>query len=330
MPQDERSPTADDLTDLARHGAALSVADRLTVLCCGDVEVLGRMPWSSNATFLVVCRLGSDVVPAIYKPERGERPLWDFPTGIHRREVAAYELSELLGLGIVPETVTRIDAPMGVGSLQRFVPANFSEHYFTVLEDPTKHDRLRALAAFDVVSNNADRKGGHVLLDVDGSIWAIDNGLSFHEEPKLRTVIWEFAGDPVPETLVEAIQALANLPDPAGSEADNEAASTGAIDGSRSDPGSSTGNRPGDRTGTGPASADRGAASGGATAASDGASETAGGTHRTPPSRRRSALADLLEPAEHRAMRRRARRLLAKGRLPHPDQRYHQYPWPLV
>ena len=296
MPQDERSPTADDLTDLARHGAALSGTDRLTVLCCGDVEVLGRMPWSSNATFLVVCRLGDDVVPAIYKPERGERPLWDFPTGIHRREVAAYELSELLGLGIVPETVTRIDAPMGVGSLQRFVPADFSEHYFTMLDDPAMHDRLRALAAFDVVSNNADRKGGHVLLDVDGSIWAIDNGLSFHEEPKLRTVIWEFAGDPVPEELVGPLRALADLPDPD----DGEAAGTGERE---------PGNTP---HGEGP----------GAT--------TNGSAPFTVASHLLSGLGDLLRPDEHRAMRRRARRLLAKGELPHPDQRRHHYPWPLV
>ncbi len=330
MPQDERPPTADDLTDLAWHGAALSSADRMNVLCCGDVEVLGRMPWSSNATFLVVCRLGDDVVPAIYKPERGERPLWDFPTGIHRREVAAYELSELLGLGLVPETVTRVDAPMGVGSLQRFVPADFSEHYFTVLEDPAMHDRLRALAAFDVISNNADRKGGHVLLDVDGSIWAIDNGLSFHEDPKLRTVIWEFAGDPVPEPLVAPIRALADSQDPTEREAHSEAARADTGESNSTDASSRTGNRRGNRMGSGTASTGPESTSEGTGTASDRDGEAAGSALHTGPSQLRSALSDLLQPDEHLAMRRRARRLLAKGRLPHPDQRSHQYPWPLV
>lgn len=254
MPADERPPTADDLSDLASRAAALAPDDRLAVLATGEVEVLGRMPWSSNATFVVVCRLGAEAVPAVYKPEGGERPLWDFPAGIHRREVAAYELSVRLGVDLVPETLSRFDAPFGVGSLQRFVPADFAQHYFTLLEDPSTHDRLRVLAAFDVLANNADRKGGHVLLDAGGAIWAIDNGLCFHAEPKLRTVVWDFAGDPLPDTLRRPLGEVAE------------------------DPG----------------------------------------------------LADLLDDAERQALARRARRLLARGRLPQPDQRRHHVPWPLV
>ena len=199
MPQDERAPTA----------------DALTVLASGAVELEGRMPWSSNATFLVSLRHEGVSMPAVYKPRRGERPLWDFPGGLFLREVAAYVLSEALGWGIVPETVSRPDGPLGPGSLQRFVPADFSEHYFTLLERPEHHDALRTIATFDLLANNADRKSGHCLLGEDGRIWAIDNGLSFHVNPKLRTVIWDFRGEPVPSTLLAAVEQVALSP-PAG------------------------------------------------------------------------------------------------------------------
>jgi uncharacterized repeat protein (TIGR03843 family) len=182
VPEDERPPPA----------------RVLTLLTQGEVEIVGRMPWSSNRTFLVTCALDGEEIPAIYKPGRGERQLWDFPDGVFRREVAAYVLSEVLGWDLVPETVVRDDGPFGAGSYQRFVPADFSQHHFTLVEDPGHHDRLRAICAFDVVANNADRKSGHCLLGEDGEIWAIDNGLCFHREPKLRTVIWEFAGEPLP------------------------------------------------------------------------------------------------------------------------------------
>jgi len=181
----------------------------LGVLSSGEVQVEGRMPWSSNNTFLVsVCHDGREM-GAIYKPGRGERPLWDFPHGVYQREAAAWEVSEILGWGLVPETILRQDAPLGPGSLQRFVDADFSEHYFTLLENAAHHDRLREIAVFDLLLNNADRKSGHCLLGSDGHIWAIDNGLSFHVEPKLRTVIWDFAGEAVPEHLLEGIERLA-------------------------------------------------------------------------------------------------------------------------
>jgi uncharacterized repeat protein (TIGR03843 family) len=180
----------------------------LSVLSDGRLEVVGQMPWSSNRTFLVRCTLDDDVTAAVYKPGRGERHLWDFPEGIYRREVAAFVLSEMLGWGVVPETVGRDDAPLGPGSVQRFVEADFSEHHFTLVEDADHHDRLRTICAFDVVANNADRKSGHCLLGTDGTIWAIDNALCFHRQPKLRTVIWEFAGEPVPPGLLLDLAAL--------------------------------------------------------------------------------------------------------------------------
>ena len=145
---------------------------------------------------------------AVYKPERGERPLWDFPPGLFRREVAAYHLSEALGWGLVPLTVRR-EGPYGDGSLQAFVHADFQQHYFTLVEDAGHHEGLRLLCAFDIVANNADRKSGHCLLGPDKTIYAIDNGLCFNVEPKLRTVIWEFANEPLPAEVTTSLRALA-------------------------------------------------------------------------------------------------------------------------
>ncbi len=181
----------------------------------GEMEVLGRMPWSSNATYLCEISCGDDVVRAIYKPRRGERPLWDFPSGLDHREVAAYQLSEALGWDLVPLTIRR-DGPLGVGSVQQFVDADFEQHYFTLYEDEANHPQLRAMCAFDLVGNNTDRKSGHCLLGLDGRIRGIDHGLMFHREFKLRTVIWEFAGEDIPDDLLEAVDVLAGseLPDP--------------------------------------------------------------------------------------------------------------------
>jgi len=189
------------------------VATSLDLLTRAEVRLKGRMPRASNATFLAELHLDGQTALAVYKPLRGERPLWDFPAGLFKREVAAYELSQALGWGLVPPTVRR-DGPLGEGSIQLFVPADFEQHYFTLLEDPTHHDALRHLCAFDLVANNADRKSGHCLLGPDGRIYAVDNGLTFHVEPKLRTVIWEFAGEPVPEPILEDLARLgeAGLP----------------------------------------------------------------------------------------------------------------------
>ena len=169
------------------------------------------MPWSSNGTYLVqVCHEGQ-LSRAVYKPVHGERPLWDFAPGLYLREVAAYELSEALGWRFVPETVVR-EGPLGIGSLQRFVPADFSEHYFTLLERPEHHDVLKAICVFDLIVNNADRKGGHCLLGDDGRLWSVDHGLCFHADPKLRTVMWDFEGQPVPGDLVVDLARLAGSP----------------------------------------------------------------------------------------------------------------------
>jgi hypothetical protein len=173
----------------------------------GEVELLGRMAWSSNATFLVNASLDDIEVPAVYKPQRGERPLWDFPEGtLCNREVAAYELSEALGWSIVPETVLR-DGPYGVGMVQRFIDHDPDDHYFTLLE--AHPDDFKRFAAFDVLANNADRKGGHCLqASADGHIWGIDHGLTFNTMDKLRTVIWDFAGESVPEGIMSTLECI--------------------------------------------------------------------------------------------------------------------------
>lgn len=180
---------------------------RLELLGRGEVAVQGRLPWSSNATFLAEVRLGEERALAVYKPQRGERPLWDFPRGLYRREVAAYALSEALGWGLVPPTVAR-DGPYGRGSVQLFVDADPEQHYFTLRERPECRAALQRICAFDLLANNADRKSGHCLLGQDGQVYAIDNGLCFHVDPKLRTVIWDFAGEPVPADIREAAHRL--------------------------------------------------------------------------------------------------------------------------
>ncbi len=190
-----------------------STAARLEFLTCADITVEGRMPWSSNATFLTELTCEGVTHRAIYKPVRGERPLWDFEPGLHRRELAAFVLSELLGAGVVPPTVVR-DGPFGVGSLQWFVAADHAQHYFTIhAARPDLHDQLRAIAVLDLLANNTDRKSGHCLVEPDidapdARVWAIDNGLCFAAEDKLRTVIWEFAEDAVPEGLLAAAAEL--------------------------------------------------------------------------------------------------------------------------
>jgi uncharacterized repeat protein (TIGR03843 family) len=165
------------------------------------------LPGSSNVTLLVELALGDARALAVYKPARGERPLWDFPAGLFKREIAAWELSEALGWGLVPRTIRRV-GPFGEGALQQFVTADFDQHYFTLREDEAHHERLRRICIFDLIANNADRKSGHCLLAPDGTIYAIDNGLCFHVAPKLRTVIWDFAGEPIPATVVEGLRHL--------------------------------------------------------------------------------------------------------------------------
>jgi uncharacterized repeat protein (TIGR03843 family) len=172
----------------------------LELLERGRVEMEGLVPWGSNYTFLVHVHHQQDQVEAIYKPNRGERPLWDFARGsLSRRERAAYVISEAVQWHLVPPTILR-EGPHGWGSVQYFVEHDSQHHYFTL--QGHFHDQIRQIALFDVLINNADRKSGHVLLGDDDRLWAIDHGLCFHSENKLRSVIWEYAGEPLPDSLV--------------------------------------------------------------------------------------------------------------------------------
>jgi uncharacterized repeat protein (TIGR03843 family) len=180
------------------------------LLAAGELEVLGRMHYASNATFLARVRGDGAEIPAVYKPRRGERPLWDFPTGtLCQREVATYELSAALGWDLIPATVLR-GGPLGEGMVQVFVDHDPEEHYFTLLEQHA--DRFRRFAVFDVLVNNADRKGGHCLRSLpSGAILGIDHGLTFHPAWKLRTVIWDFAGERIEPALADEVCRVAQL-----------------------------------------------------------------------------------------------------------------------
>lgn len=175
-----------------------------------EFEECQQLWYSSNYVFLgQMCGPGGEQFATVYKPQRGESPLWDFPEGtLFRREVAAYQLSQLLGWGFVPPTVVR-DGPYGVGSVQVFVRHNEESHFFTQREAPELVPQLQRMAAFDYVANNADRKGGHCLLDDQGRVWGIDHGLCFHEEYKLRTVMWDWAEQPVAEEWLSDIEKAA-------------------------------------------------------------------------------------------------------------------------
>jgi hypothetical protein len=177
------------------------------VLGTGELEVLGLLPNASNHTFLARATSADEELLAVYKPRRGEAPLWDFPEGtLCAREVAAYVVSRALGWPTVPATVLR-DGPYGVGSVQRFVPHDPGEHYFTLVE--RFPEDFRRVAAFDMIVNNADRKSGHCLLGEDGRIFLVDHGVCFSDEPKLRTVIWDFIGDPLEEGTRADVRRLA-------------------------------------------------------------------------------------------------------------------------
>ena len=191
--------------------ARLELSDTENRLARGEMEILGLMPNASNYTFLVQispseANGGEGRTLAVYKPEAGETPLWDFPEGtLALREIAAYEVARALGWPAVPPTVLR-DGPHGRGSVQLFVDFDPEQHYFTLRD--TRLADFRSIALFDAIINNADRKAGHCLVGPDSRIWLIDHGVCFHVEPKLRTVIWDFAGDALND---EDLAALADL-----------------------------------------------------------------------------------------------------------------------
>lgn len=157
----------------------------------------GQFLAGSNYTYLVDIVHDGKVIKAVYKPVRGEQPLWDFPSGtLAKREVAAFVISESLGWDIVPPTVYRRKGPMGAGSVQEYIEHEPHIHYFNF--DDTTRQRLRPVALFDIIANNADRKGGHILVDSHDHLWLIDHGICFHMDDKLRTVVWDFAGEEIP------------------------------------------------------------------------------------------------------------------------------------
>jgi uncharacterized repeat protein (TIGR03843 family) len=186
----------------------LDLSDILTLLAKGEIELQGVLPWSSNYTLLVTVEHEGLQGLAVYKPRRGERPLWDFPRGtLCQRESAAYLLSAALGWGLVPPTVLR-DGPHGVGSVQLFINADQDAHLLTMQREGGYDDVLQRLAVFDIIANNADRKSGHCLKGTDGRMWAIDHGICFHAEYKLRTVLWDYAGDPLPDDILDDLCSL--------------------------------------------------------------------------------------------------------------------------
>ena len=188
-----------------------SIKELKTVLQCGDYELKGQFVLGSNYTFLVDVRYEDMHYPAVYKPSRGEQPLWDFPEStLALREVAAYLVSEALGFHIVPFTTLRADGPHGSGSLQQFIEYDPNYHYFNFSNDDKQ--LLRPLALFDLLINNADRKGGHIFFE-NGThhLFAIDHGICFHEEDKLRTVLWDFAGQKIPSDLLDRLSLSRSL-----------------------------------------------------------------------------------------------------------------------
>ncbi len=209
----------------------------LDLLLTGDMELQGLFTWRSNYTFLVKLTRPPEApavaghalsvtypksptsteLLAVYKPSQGERPLWDFPEGdLGRREFASYLVSRVLGWPRVPPTVWREDGPHGPGSVQFYIDAEVEAHYFNLRDLPAYTDDFRRMALFDYLVNNADRKGGHCLKDKEGQIWAIDHGLTFHVERKLRTVIWEFANEKIDLALLNDLKRLSRVVDESG------------------------------------------------------------------------------------------------------------------
>lgn len=196
----------EDAQEQARR-VPISMERLLQVLQCGEIDTeYGMMRWSSNYTFLVSVTQDEMQTMAVYKPQGGERPLWDFPDGtLCYREVAAFQTAQALGWQIVPPTVLR-EGPRGLGSVQFYIDHDPEVNYFSF--DETMHPQLMRLALFDHIINNADRKGGHMLLDAEGHLWAIDHGITFHSAPKLRTVVWDFAGQPIPDAFIDDMETL--------------------------------------------------------------------------------------------------------------------------
>ena len=189
----------------------LSSEDLLQLFQVGEIQIEGRMRDSSNVTLLVTVKapesskLGSH--KAIYKPITGERPLRDFPPGLHKREVAMFCLASAFDWDVIPPTAV-MEGPLGEGSVQAFVNAQFEHHYFSLLSEGVGVDDLKRLCVLDFISNNTDRKSGHCLLGRNNRVYGIDHGLTFHAQFKLRTVMWDFVGQPLGEDIEKAVRSF--------------------------------------------------------------------------------------------------------------------------
>ena len=190
---------------LAADGVAgVSVEDALALLSAGELSIEGRVSDASNATFYCAVTADGRSAACVYKPVAGERPLWDFPDGtLAEREVAAYEVSAVTGWGIVPPTVYR-EGPAGPGMVQLWIDVDETVNPARLMRRRDL-DRLRHIAVFDAVINNADRKGGHLLPTPDEQIYGIDHGVTFSVEDKLRTVLWQWAGARLPSEARDAL-----------------------------------------------------------------------------------------------------------------------------
>lgn len=183
-------------------------ADVLRLLATAPITGFGLHPLGTNHVFVVKLEAAAGGEPAygIYKPRAGERPLRDFPRGtLYRRECAAYELSVALGWPAIPPTVVR-EGPHGIGSVQLFIDADPTANFFTMRESALA--TFEPVAAFDLLANNADRKGGACLKDEQGKVWAIDQGLTFNPYALQRTVMWEFCGERIREPLVDDMRRI--------------------------------------------------------------------------------------------------------------------------
>ena len=188
-----------------QHG--LTEAAVLELLADGELTVLGRLADASNATLYCQISAGDTTAACVYKPVAGERPLWDFPDGtLAGRELAAYTLSRQAGWNVVPPTVYR-DGPYGPGMCQLWIDADTAVD-LVALARRTDHQGLREMAVFDAVINNADRKIGHLLPVPDGHLYGCDHGVCFGVEYKLRTVLWQWRGKPIPKRSVAALSHL--------------------------------------------------------------------------------------------------------------------------
>ncbi|GAA3167676.1 SCO1664 family protein [Blastococcus jejuensis] len=186
----------------------LDDAEAALLLSEGEIDLEGRLLDASNVTLVGAIRTDTLAAECVYKPVAGERPLWDFPDGtLAGREISAYLVSETTGWGVVPPTVLR-DGPFGPGMVQLWVDGD--EHVDLAAFVRRDHAGLRRMAIFDAVVNNADRKGGHIIPTSDGHVYGVDHGICFSVDPKLRTLLWRWAGTPLPDEAVAVLERLAD------------------------------------------------------------------------------------------------------------------------